>query len=82
MKAQLLAFISKLLPALILVLLVELLILPNKVSLIYMSLVAPLFTIAYFTIAFILDKDLYFLIKDLLNSNLKRLKAKFKLNLN
>lgn len=75
-KPQLLAFISKLVPALILVPIIDLLILPNKVSLLYTLIVAPIFTIIYFVIAFLMDKELYLLIKNMLIPKLEIMKKK------
>ena len=71
LKAQLLAFTTKLVPATLLVLIVELLILPNKVSLICMLIVAPLFTFIYFLVSFLMDKELFYLIKSIFFPKLK-----------
>ena len=70
---QLLAFASKLAPALILVLIIEYVILPNTASLKYALIVAPLFAIAYFTAAFLMDKELFFLIKNMVEPKFRQI---------
>ncbi|WP_179004925.1 lipopolysaccharide biosynthesis protein [Winogradskyella forsetii] len=75
-RAQLMAFTSKLIPALLLVIAIELLILPKEVSLTYMLIVSPIFTIIYFVSAFLIDKELYFLIRDLVKPKLKQVATK------
>lgn len=64
-KPQLVAFTSKLIPALILVPIIDFFILPNEVSLLHTLIVAPIFTLIYFSTAFLIDKELYFLIKNM-----------------
>ncbi len=74
-KRQFMAFISKLMPALGLVVILEIFIAPKEVSLSYILIGVPLFTLAYFALAFLMDKDLFFLIKDILIKDI--LKPKF-----
>jgi|GEM_PF-1690399 len=76
MKPQLLAFTSKLLPALILVPIIDILILPDEVSLTYTLIIAPIFTMLYFVIAFLMDRELYFLIKNMVEPKLSLLTKK------
>jgi len=66
MKPQLTAFTSKLIPALIMVPVIEYSILPNAVSLKYALIVAPIFSIIYFSSVFLIDKELYYLIRAML----------------
>lgn len=75
-KNQLKAFLSKLLPALVLVPIIELFILPKEVSLIYTLIVAPIFSILYFVVAFLMDRELYSMIKNVLKPKLKQLSNK------
>ncbi|WP_179022231.1 lipopolysaccharide biosynthesis protein [Winogradskyella forsetii] len=75
-RAQITAFTSKLIPALLLVIAIELLISPKEVSLAYMLIIAPIFTIIYFVSAFLIDKELYFLISDLVKPKLRQFAAK------
>ena len=75
-RPQLMAFISKLMPALILVPIIDFVILPRVVSLKYMLIVAPIFTVIYFITVFLMDKDLYFLIKNIVGPRLKQLSKK------
>ncbi|WP_026755090.1 lipopolysaccharide biosynthesis protein [Sediminibacter sp. Hel_I_10] len=75
-QPQITAFTSKLIPALILVSLIELFILPNEVSLTYTLLIAPIFSSLYFVIVFLIDKELYFLIKNMITPKFIQLKAK------
>lgn len=76
LKAQLLAFISKLVPALILVPIINFLILPKGISLKYTLMVAPIFTIIYFVSVFLMDKELYFLIRNMVKPKLSKLYEK------
>ena len=75
-KAQLMAFISKLIPALILVPIIDFIILPRVVSLKYMLIVGPIFTVIYFATVFLMDKELYFMIKNIVGPKLKQLSKK------
>lgn len=75
-KPQLLAFTSKLIPALLLVPIIDILILPSEVSLKYTLIIAPLFTIIYFGTVFLMDKELYFLIKNIIAPKFTQLTKK------
>ncbi|HNQ27429.1 MAG TPA: lipopolysaccharide biosynthesis protein [Aquaticitalea sp.] len=65
MKDQLTVFTSKLIPAFLLVLPIELFVVKDVVSLKMVLLVAPIFTLIYFGTVFMFDKDLYRSIKNL-----------------
>lgn len=68
---QLEAFTSKLIPALILVPIIDFLILPNNVSLVNTLIVAPIFALIYFLMVFLIDKKLFFFIKNLVEPKLR-----------
>lgn len=75
-KAQLLAFGSKLLPALVLVPIIDFIILPSEVSLLYTLIAAPIFTVIYFVTVFLMDKDLYFMIRNMIGPKFRQLTNK------
>ena len=81
MKAQLLAFASKFIPGIILVIILDVFFVPAQVSVKSLLIVAPIFTILYFLSSFLIDKELYNVIKSIalpkINNAMKLFKRVF-----
>jgi len=78
MKSQLTAFTSKLLPAILLVLPLEMFVVKDVISLKMMLIVAPIFTLLYFTIAFKFDEELYMMSRKMLEGKFQSIGGKIK----
>ena len=72
LKAQLLAVFTKLLPGIILVLVLSSCLLPNQIDILDLIGYGVIFSLSYFSLAYLLDQKLFLTIKDLLSSQLNR----------
>ncbi len=75
---QLTALTSKLIPAFILVIIIESLILPSEVSLMHALIISPLFAIIYFVTVLLMDRELFDMIERIISPKLNFLFIKMR----